>query len=110
MDGDGLLTLGAAFFVDKLKEQLTEEELALLKSDITTGLQPLEDQLMKQREYAESAEQIIDRQFEVIELPSLEDTKQVVRAYHTLSRYVTAHTAAHLTHLAATRNRAQRAH
>jgi hypothetical protein len=88
VDGVGLLTLGAAFLLDKLKEELTDEETSLLKSNIDDGLQPLEAQLAKQREFAESAEKIIDRQFEVIALPALEEGKQVVHAYHALSRYV----------------------
>jgi hypothetical protein len=72
--------------LDNLKEELTDEETSLLKSNIDDGLQPLEAQLAKQREFAESAEKIIDRQFEVIALPALEECKQVVHAYHALSR------------------------
>ncbi len=86
MDGDGLLTLGAAFLTEKLKEQLTSEYILLLHNIITAGLEPLEAQLAKQREFAESAEKIIDRQFEVIALPALEEPTKVVHAYHMLSR------------------------
>lgn len=96
MDGVGLLTLGAAFFTAKLNEELTEEEAALLKSHFDGGLQPLEAALAKQREFAESAEKIIDRQFEEIALPALDERTQVVRAYHALSRYAPGLSERHL--------------
>jgi len=86
VDGDGLLTLGAAFFTEKLKGQLTNEEISELHSNITAGLQPLKTQLEKQLEFAEAAEKIIDRQFEVVALPAVEESTKVVHAYHTLSR------------------------
>lgn len=86
IDGDGLLALGVDYFIDQFKNEYSEDDTLIIKSRLETGLEPLEAQLSKQRNAAESAEKIIDRQFDVITLPSLTDPMKVIVAYHQLSR------------------------
>src|SRR5688572_15397414 len=82
------MQLNGEFFVSELKDQTTQEQLEQLADIIKISTTLIVAKLQKQRESAVAAEEIIDKEFESVIMPSISDWIAVVNSYHHLSRYI----------------------